>query len=224
MAFLGSAAPPAATISYVGLTAIATLTATPVLTGVSIGAEAYNRTVFMCVHWYTSVAKTLTSATIGGVPATIQVQSTVASSAPLQSAIISAFLPTGTTATVELTFAAGASYYKACLTTFNVTGLLSSTPSDTISTGAVAVSSYAGVIDVQRQGILILAGTLNAAVNSYNMSGVTEAYKNSIATNYWVVGGTLEATADETNRAVGITRVGGAATAFNGAIVGAAFR
>lgn len=224
MALLGSAAPPAAAISYVGLTTLADTGAAQSVAGVSVGAAAYNRTVVMIVHWYnpTSV-KALSSATIGGVAATIHAQNTGVggSAAKTGCAIISAFLPAGTTATVTLDFVAGAAYYHAYLETYRVVGLISAVAIDAISTAVSAVNTFNGTIDVLEDGVLLMGGTLFAAV-SYSFSGVTENYESTIFTDQRITGASLATTADETNRAVSITRSGG--TAMYGPIVGASFR
>jgi hypothetical protein len=224
MALIVSAAPPAAAITYVGTTVLSDTGAAQSVAAVPIGAAAYNRTVFMVVHWNNPTsAKTLASATIGGVAATIHLQNSGNyGTSFFGAALISVPLAAGTTATVTLNFTSGAAFYHAYLATFNVTGLISTTAADTVSVSAATLSSYSGVIDVQNQGIIILGAFLYSANTGYNTSGVTEAYDAAVFTNGRIVGGSWPAVATETNRAIGITRVG--SNTFNGAIVGASFR
>jgi hypothetical protein len=75
-------------------------------TDASVGAADSTRKVYVTVHWG-GAAVTLSSATIGGVSATIHEQDAQGSSR--QCAIISAALPTGTTATVVITLTGGSS-------------------------------------------------------------------------------------------------------------------
>ena len=226
-ALLGGAAPPAAAKSYIGLTTIADTTATPVATGVAIGAEAFDRRVFILVHWINATAvKALASATIGGVAATIHAQSsaTLAASTYAGTAIISAVLPTGTTATIALSFATGAAFYHPYLEVYRVTGVLSGVAGDTISATPSGVNPYSGTIDVANQGVLLFGATVYSDATGYTFAGATEDYESSIGTKMRIIGSSLAITANETNRAVSITRTGGAGTGFNGCVVGAAFR
>lgn len=212
----------AATISYIGLTSI------PFdgggncsVSGVPIGAVASSRRVFMLTHWLkaSTPAATLNSATIGGVAATIHVQSLgTTGTIGLGAAIISAPLPTGTTANVTLTFSSGSTPW---IGTYRATGLLSATAGDTISTNVIAVNPYNGTINVTKQGILLFGATIFGDAPDYTVSGATENYESLIGGNLKALGSMLNITTTEAGHAVSISR---ASDNFDAAIVAAAFR
>ncbi|MBZ9706078.1 hypothetical protein LB543_05005 [Mesorhizobium sp. ESP7-2] len=214
-----------ATVSYIGFTSISFNSGGNCsVSGVSIGAAAANRRVYMIVHWLksSSPAATLNSATIGGVAADIHAQNKGAvGSLGVGVAIISALVPTGTTANVTLTFSSGTTPWIA---TYRAIGVVSSTPGGAISTYASAVNPYSGTINVSGQGILLLAGTLYSDASSYSVGGATEDYASTISGNIQSVGASLNVATSELNHAVSITRVGGAGSVFTGPIVAAAFR
>lgn len=217
-------------VSYVGLTAVGSMVGVDTVSvpSVPIGAAAGDRMVFILVHWTSSTptAAPLSSATIGGVTAKIHVNngSVPGSGNLLGAAIISALVPTGTTATVGLTFVAGATFHNPFLETYRVTGIVSDTAIDTISAGPVGVQPYSGAIDVQKDGLLLFGATTFSAATSYTMTGATQDYDDIQGTSFHSVGGSLAVSADELNRAVSITRVGGAGSGFNAAVVAASFR
>lgn len=211
-----------ATISYVGFTSIPFDSGGNCsVSGVPIGAVASSRRVFMFVHWLkaTTPAATLNSATIGGVAATIHVQSLgSAGTTGLGVAIISVPLPTGTTADVTLTFSSGSTPW---IGTYRATGLLSATAGDLISTNVLAVNPYTGTIDVSRQGILLFGTTIYGDASNYTITGATENYESLIGGNLKALGSLLNATTTEANHAVSISRP---SSNFDAAIIAAAFR
>lgn len=223
-ALLGSAAPPAATSAYVGLTTLSGTAAAQSVAAVPIGAAAFNRRVFQLVHWYNpSSAKALSSATIGGVAASVHGQATGSAASSLFAgvALISAPLTVGTTADVTLNFASGAAYYHPFLETFRVTGLLSATAGDTASASPSLAPSYSGAIDVQDDGVLMVGATLHGPGSDYSLVGATENYESSIYSGERIIGGSLAVTATEINRVIEVHTNG---SNLSGPIIAAAFR
>lgn len=216
-ALLGSTTIPA-TIAYLGLPVPAFVSGTTYsATGVSIGAAASDRMVFGLVVWTkASTPSSLTSATIGGVAATIHAQNKVASVTGLSAAIISALVPTGTTATISLTFSAAAS---PGVGVYRVTGLLSATALDVISLGGAISSPYNDTIDVAGQGILLFGGTIYGAGVGFTIGGATEDFDINVATSTRMFGSSIAVATTEFSHAVSLTPGGTA-----GAIVAASFR
>lgn len=69
-----------------------------------IGAAAATREIYVLISWGAAGAATVTSATIGGVSATIRTQDTFNGPPGVGVAIISAAVPSGTTGTIAVTF------------------------------------------------------------------------------------------------------------------------
>lgn len=221
-ALLGATIAPA-TISYLGLLTPTLVSGTTYSsTGAAIGAAAADRRVFCIVDWTKSGSpSSLSSATIGGVAATIHAQNKVASVFGLSVAIISALVPTGTTATVSLTFSAAAS---PGLGVYRVTGLQSATALDVISTGGSLGDPYSDTIDVAGQGILLFGGTIYSGATGFTVGGATEDFDINVASNTRMVGSSLAVTTTELGHTVSLTRSGGTAGSFGGAVVAASFR
>lgn len=99
--------------------------------GASIGTAASDRRVHVLVMGEGGNPATLTSATVGGIAATINVQR---SSGDLTTAIITAAVPTGTTADIVLTFFA--SKNSANIGVYRSVGLTSNTAVDTDSSAS----------------------------------------------------------------------------------------
>lgn len=215
-----------ATITYIGLTTIAGTTDSVSQPGVPIGTPRGDRYVFISTLWASDVAAALASASIGGITAKIHVNNGtgVGSGSVLGAAIISALVPTGTTATVVLNFVAGAAFHHPFLETYNVTGIISDIPIDTISADPLAVQPYADVIDVKKNGIMLLGASAYSAAAGYSMTGVTQDYDDIQGGSNQSVGGSLAVSADEVNHAVSISRFGGSGSAFNAAVAAASFR
>lgn len=148
----------------------------------SIGAAAANRRLFALVHWgEDGNHRTLTSATIGGVSATVHLQEGhTGGSTGFGVAIISAIVPSGTTASIVTSYTGtpngkvtheGFSLYRA-------TGLVDSSPSDTGSdTTSVLSQSLSVTVTVPALGIVI--GGYSASQLSDSLvawSGATENY------------------------------------------------
>lgn len=210
-ALLGSTTPPA-TIAYLGLSTPTLVSGTTYSsTGLSTGAAAADRMVFCTVVWLkASSPSSLTSATIGGVAATIHAQNKVASVYGLSAAIISALVSTGTTATVSLVFNGAAS---AGLGVYRVTGLLSTTALDAISIGAATSSPYNDTIDVAGQGVLLFCGTLYGIAAAPAVGGATKDFDSNPASSARMFSSSLAVATTEAGHAVSLTP-GGTASAI----------
>lgn len=104
MMFAYGAAAAAKVVTFGSYDASETDLTTYTFTAMTIGTAASDRRVHV-IAFASNGGVTLSSATIGGVSATINVQAATASSG--QMAIITANVPTGTTADVALTWSAG---------------------------------------------------------------------------------------------------------------------
>lgn len=166
-----------ASIAFVGVSHDNTASATPSYAGVAIGAADATRRVRAIVHWTVSnAARTLVSATIGGVAATIEAQTTTGpTSAQLDTgiAIFSALVPTGTTATVAMTFSNTVT--RTSLGIYRQINEVNNTPHATMTDNTLSSNVNSGTIDIPLGGTL-LAGSIAAttAGQSNTWTGVTE--------------------------------------------------
>lgn len=139
---------------------------------VGIGSADSTRRVIVAVHWGNSAARTLSSATIGGVSATIHVQS---SSTARGVAIISALVPTGTTATIEFTFSGAA--VRAGIGVWTSIDEQNSSPTATFTD---ATDPFSGTINVPADGFVVAAFSVfeNSGAGTVSWTGPTEVYDN----------------------------------------------
>lgn len=224
-ALLGAVATAPATIAFQGLTTasvfagnICTATACP------IGTPS-GRTVFCIVHWSNSTAaRALLNATIGGVAATIHAQNNSLYGTFFSgTAIISAVVPTGTTADVVGTFATGSgASYSMWVASYSVTNLVSQTPGGTFSAAASGFQTHSDTIDVVKDGILIV-GYSPFWDTTTTLTGVTRDYNVvvNVGSGWAITGGSLEITADQTGRTITLSVP---SSSTNSTFVGAAFR
>lgn len=144
-----------------------------------IGAAAADRRVFITVSWAgDDFPEQIASATIGGIAATIHKQQTLSDSVSqsIGCAILSAVVPTGTTATVVINFTDVAE--MCAVGTFRTTGFSAITEalSDTDQNNPVQVVTVA--IDIGANGAVIAVAT-----NSFDAgdivwtAGATERYE-----------------------------------------------
>lgn len=154
----------------------ATDNTTYTFSGVAIGAAQSDRKVIVAVDWRAAAAVTLSSATIGGIAATIDFQGNVATSTGI--AFISAIVPTGTTAAIVLNFSGtvvrvGHQTYRAVgatitpsSTAIHATGATVTNPTGgfVIASGFTPTNSLTGVTSVSSdvtEGYYFLGGTSN---------------------------------------------------------------
>lgn len=170
-----------ATLAFQGSTNYPSDGQTVTFTAVAIGAAASNRYVFVSIPYYNGTLNSysIASVTIGGVLATIHTQ-------PFQTAansyggvaLVSALVPTGTTADIVITWAAsGASFYRPRIGVYRVTGLQSNTPFAIVTDTQVVSSAnmpHSKSINVTKGGIVIVAGYTNN--NTHSLSGLTQDF------------------------------------------------
>lgn len=146
---------------------------------ISFGDARADRRIVAVIHWSEGgTHRTLSSATIGGVAATVHVQrGHSGGSTGLGAAIISALVPTGTTGAVVCTFSGGGTADVSC-GVYRLTGLTSGTPTDTDSAESqVTTTDITVTITMAAEGIVIAGytGSTNAT-SVVTWTGVTEQY------------------------------------------------
>lgn len=141
--------------------------------GVSIGAAASDRLVIVSVGWAGLGTVTLSSATIGGVSATIVAQTTGTNTGI---AIIAAVVPTGTTADIVVTMSAGMSRFYYAV--WRGTGFVSTTAYDTDAPAGGASSARSATIDVPAGGF-VFATSQGADSGGVTWTNVTEDWDYS---------------------------------------------
>jgi hypothetical protein len=149
------------------------------VTNVPIGTAADDRVVFMFIGIVPgSTYRSLAAATIGGIAATIHGQ-TADTTYKYNVALISAPVPTGTTADVGLTFS-GSGSGNVYVESYAANGLLSTTPVN-LQTNTWAPASKANpltsTLEVSAGGIVLFGGTLGSSVDSYATSGVAKDHE-----------------------------------------------
>ncbi|MGE0853859.1 MAG: hypothetical protein AB7O44_30325 [Hyphomicrobiaceae bacterium] len=159
----------------------------------SIGAASPTRRVFaLLAWWHGSNNRTLSSATIGGVTATIHIQTT--DSVRARVAIIWADVPTGTTAVIACTFDGAVAFFAAAVIALD--GLKSGTPVDSDQSSifvsvnidtdlggyvmAISQSSHAGTATSASWTFLTEGIEIDLNDGSNNFV-VTMAYKANVA-------------------------------------------
>jgi hypothetical protein len=148
---------------------------------VNIGAAAPRRRVVLGLNWSElSVHRTPSSATIGGIAATIHIQrGHNGGTTGLGSAIISAVVPTGTTAAVVINFSGSSlSSVGVGVWRLNRYDTIVATGSDetTVTTGALSVN-----VSTAANGFVIGVYTGSTNTQGFNVSwtNVTEQYETS---------------------------------------------
>lgn len=193
-------------VSYIGVTHDPTNKSSYSLASVAIGTAAADRIVFVLVTWASGNATpvTISSATIGGVAATIHAQVTAVATDAIGSAILSAAVPTGTTATIAITLSgSGGSIDVGVLA---VTGLSSQTPhaSATATTSAGACSNS---VNVPAGGFVLACANFNDELSGVTWVGATERYDetNTDGVAERVTGASEASLAVQTGRTVSAT-------------------
>lgn len=148
--------------------------ATYTFTSAAIGVADASRRVVVAVHWGQATNnRTLSSATIGGIAATIHSQSNPANLASV--AIISALVPTGTTATIVINFSGSADRCK--IGVFRAVNETSASPSDTQVDTSFTSNALSVSLTVPNDAWVVAAST-NATGSgiTHTWTGVTEQY------------------------------------------------
>jgi hypothetical protein len=171
--FIGGIVPPPAVsvtllASNLGSTSNLTTYSTA---AVNFGAADATRCIIIVSHTFSSTNNTtLSSATIGGVSATVAV-SNGASGGNYGTAISIARVPTGTSGTVDLTFAAGMSGVQFAV--YRALNIISTTAID-FASGGTGNGLSSMTLDVEVDGLVIGGATRNTGANTW--TGVSEDY------------------------------------------------
>ena len=136
----------------------------------AIGESSGGRLVVCAVHWALTGSTTLSSATIGGVAATIVAQCNGTNTGV---AIIAAVVPTGTTATVALTWAA--SVARGGIGLWRMVGQVSNTAYDFDNPAGGAQAVRTVTLDVPAGGGVIVASEGDQS-NATTWTNATERY------------------------------------------------
>lgn len=166
-------------ISYIGNNNATGAATSHTFTAQSIGATGTNRVIIVAISCYSGASGTLSSATIGGVAATICVQ---AAGTTTIAAIIAAAVPTGTTADIVLNWSS--SDQNVAIAVYRAVDLTSATQvtsgSDTTpSTGAVSFTLNNNANSIMVASAVSIDGT---AWGSWS-SGLTEDSDQLVASS-----------------------------------------
>lgn len=193
-------------VVYVGVTHNTANSSSYSFASAAIGTAAADRVVFILVTWASgnTTPVTISSATIGGVAATVHAQVTAVASDAIGSAILSAAVPTGTTATIAITLSgSGGSIDVGVLA---VTGLSSQTPhaSATATTSAGACSNS---VNVPEGGFVLACANFNDDLSGVTWVGATERYDetNTDGSAERVTGASVASLTAQTGRTVSAT-------------------
>ena len=144
---------------------------TMTVSGLSIGAADDSRRVIAAIAWNAGSNQTVSSATIGGVAATIVVQA-MSTTGSAGSALLIASVPSGTTADVAVTFSGSVSRMSAA--TYRVVNLNSATAYATANDTEAASGEVTGSLNVPAGGFVVaVASTSDGASWSWT-AGPTE--------------------------------------------------
>lgn len=153
---------------------------TPSFSSVDLGAATTNRVVVVALSWYALSSRTLSSATINGVSASIISQEGDGDEGAV--GIISAIVPTGTSGTIALTFSGTVTRVSGGV--YALYNLQSTTAIDSdAQSGQVVFGSgnRSVTIDTLADGVVIAAGGIseNGGTTTIGYSaGVSEDYEN----------------------------------------------
>lgn len=190
-----------------------TVAGTVTIGGVSFGGIAWNRRVFLCVHWActtSAVETSVTAGTIGGIAADVHVtngEGGTSATSNYGCAIISATVPIGTSGTITVTFS-NATVRNVLVTSYRVTGLVSAAPTNNANafdeTVGAGTASAQALLTVPSAGLAFFAATASAATSIGNMSttGVSEAVENSLVSDGRTSSGFQMGLSSQSNRPV----------------------
>lgn len=199
--------------------------------GAEPSAEEGTRLVVVAVELVASSATNpaVTAATIGGITAQIGTVPGTITGSPgrFTTVFIWAEVPTGTSATVALTLSSSALLR---MRSFRAVGLLSFTPTHENGNGIDASGSpvVSTTLNVVYGGVAIAVchGARGGSLGFWSISGVTQDFtdNNVGGATTFVVGGSLEVTADETGRSISATLGSSGANVATAALAAISFR
>lgn len=175
-ALVARAASTPASISFIGSTENTTDGTSFTFTNHAIGTANATRRVVVVCHFF-AASNTVTSATIQGISATIHVQATEGGATNAGIAIISALVPTGTTATIVLNLSASST--RAYVGVFSALHESVSSPFATATDITLTSSTTLDINANTSAGGWIVSGTTMGgatAGRTYTWTGVTESY------------------------------------------------
>jgi hypothetical protein len=176
--------PSAFDVSYITRVTSTSNLSTYTFSATSIGAADSDRKVY-CVFIWSAGVSALSSATIGGITADIHIDATSAGAATRNIAIVSADVPTGTTADIIVNLT-GSPARMSCAVyrvISQVGGVL--TASDTSETAGLLSTT----INVTTTGAVIAACVDVTSGQAWSWTGVTEDYDASLEVATMVVSG-----------------------------------
>lgn len=158
-------------LSFIGETPDTSDLTTYTFTNHAIGAEHPTRRVVVAVSlgFLAAGGQTLASATIGGIAATIHVQVGDGNCV----ALISALVPTGTTATIVITASAAAR--RAAVAVYRAINETVTTPHATMTDNTLTGAVLSGTIDIPASGWVVAISQFNGNASTA-WAGVTEQY------------------------------------------------
>lgn len=172
---------PIPSVSFTSEEEYSGFSSSPSFTNAPVGTASIDRLVVVALSWYVSgSSRTLSSATIGGIAATIVDSESDGNESGV--AIISAVVPTGTTATVAMSFSGTVTRVSGGV--YAVYNLKSTTATDADSTtgsGGFGSTTKSVTIDTLQDGIVIASGYIEASDGTTTITfsaGVTEDYEN----------------------------------------------
>lgn len=184
---------PAPTVTYRDNASSSVLQSSYTFSGLSIGPTGSNRLVVVAVGWTnsTGIARTVSSATIGGVSATIQCQINDAASTAPGVAVLSAFVPTGTTATVVVNFSGN---NRNCIVaTYSAYNVASGTATDTDTSISGVIAGTSGSTSVtstvSTDGFIVASGL----ASSFDTTTIT--FSAGVSEDFELAQGTIRANA-----------------------------
>ncbi|MES0207938.1 hypothetical protein NKJ93_02410 [Mesorhizobium sp. M0028] len=214
---------------YEGFTTTAVVTATSHLTpACPAGADYAGRRVFAWINWISASPETLSSATIGGVAATIHSQTSfTAAAAPRPEfgfALISALVPTGATVDIATTYSGNVD--RPDIFTYRVINLVSEVALDSQVNGGTSVSeSIDADCDVVASGVVFFAMTAAWNPLTCDLTGTSQDFEQAVrGVNRMASGGFYLPLVDETPRAFNSTLTPTSGGSRNHANIVASFR
>jgi len=147
-------------------------------TGVSFGAVRPRRLIIVVVMWSAALGDVITSATIGGITASIALVGTsLGSSSPVRClAMLTAYVPTGVTGTVVVNLA-NTGQGDGRFFVYQATNIQSQVPFGT-GAGASGTTPTSATCNLKANGIVLAAANTNT-VGPFTWTGVAQDYDTS---------------------------------------------
>jgi hypothetical protein len=171
---------PAASLSYIATKQGPTLATVTTINGVDIGTEAENRRVIAVIYRASSPAVALLSATIAGIDATIDSDEPDTGNGLV---IISADVPTGTTATVVLTFESVSTAGDTYIGTYAAYGLKDAAPVDVVHVDGSTELPFptSDTVAVKAGGVLVCGSLCGSLHEDITMGNPSYDYRSTLA-------------------------------------------